>query len=316
MFLAFGPFLQGAFLSLCAFVIWSFGDVLTKLAGLDGVSPFLIAELSGWGALLPILPVLFFQKKWKRLRPQRWKWQALRCLLNLAMAFVCILSFTNLPMTTVYIGLFSSPFLISLYGALFLKEHLGLRQIAAISCGFLGVVIALWGETSTASSALGNPLLGYIALPVFLLLFVANMLFLRVLGKTETTESLVALPFLARALFFLPSLWLYDAAALPFDSLLFILGAGVTSSIGFFCMSLAYKYAPVTIVSAFHYVQLVTGLIFGYLFWGDVPTVWAYAGSVLIVISGLTVSHEARRRQKDAVLANLVFEEKVKAGLP
>ncbi len=298
MFLPQGSLLRGALFSFLGFTIWACGDALTKLAGTSGVSPFLLLEISGWSGALVIFLGLAFRRKLHRLRVKRKKLQALRLALLIFCNLVSVVVFMLLPLTTVYIGIFGSPFLISLFGASLFGEKISRSQAVAIVVGFLGVLLALSPEFLNEAAKTGHTLLGYVMLPVFMLLFVADMLFLRVLGRTETSESLSFFPFFFRAAVLLPFLWIDSVSQLPLQPFLFLLVMGACGGIGYLLMATAYKLAPVAIVSPFHYTQLVTGAIFGYLLWGDVPSPWVWGGGFLIVVSGLVCAREAHRSER------------------
>ncbi len=300
MFLSLSPVLRGALFSLLGFVVWSCSDVLTKIAGLEGVSIFIIVGLSGWGALAVILFGTFLRGKEGLLRPNRIKPHVIRTLLFIPVSFVNVVAFTNLPLTTVYIGLFCGPFLISLFGAFFMNEPLGRAQILAIALGFAGVLTALLPEAQSAAEGSGDPFLGFLILPIYILLYAANMLFLRVLGRTETVESMSFIPFFARSVLFLPFFWIDEIWLVPEATIFAVLGMGVLTGLGFLLMSTAYKLAPVAIVSPFHYTQLLTGAFFGYFIWGVVPSGWLFAGGALIVASGLMIARQAHQQGKRA----------------
>jgi len=316
MFLSQGSILRGALFSFLGFTIFVCSDAFTKSAGLTGISPSFIMCLSGWAAVITVLLGLLPSRDYGRLKPKRWKLQGLRTVLFLLCSYVNVIAFTNLPLTTVYIGLFASPFLISLVGALFLHEPLGRRQIFAIGLGFFGVLIALLPEMQPNTSPDAHKLfIGFLALAAFLVLYVATMLILRVLGRTEAPESSTLIPFLARGLVFLPCLWIDPVSQIPASTILMTIGVGVCAGLGFLLTASAYKLAPVAIVSSFHYTQLVTGAFLGYLLWGTVPSLWVFAGGALIITSGFIVAHEAHRQNREAVAQRLVLKNQSEQGL-
>jgi len=160
------------------------------------------------------------------------------------------------------------------------------------------------------SSGLGNPVLGYAVLPFFLVLFISQTLFLRIMGRTETPESTAFTSFLTRGVVLFPVLWFNSLANVAPSSLFYILAMGVCAGVGTYFVASAYKLAPVAIVSPFQYVQLPIGALLGYLVWGSEPSLWVWIGGAIIVASGLLVAHEARRleRMKDSLLLKEVCE--------
>jgi len=107
-----------------------------------------------------------------------------------------------------------------------------------------------------------------------------------------------SIPFCLRAVVLFPVLVFYDPLWLwPWHHILAVVGMGITAGVGFVFMSQAVKLAPMAIVSPFHYTQLITGAILGFFLWDMVPSVWAWAGAVLIVLSSFVVAREAGRQK-------------------
>lgn len=284
---------QGALLSLSGFVFWAFGDTCTKLGGTSGLSLPVIIGVASWANTLFFLSAYGCSPvKRKLLWPQSWKRHIFIFILSLLMTPLNVVSFTRLPMTTVYTALFFSPFAISVCAAIFMQEPLKGRQIGAILVGFIGVVMAL---KPSGSSLIQGQGFGYAALGGFVVLFVAYMLQYRRFQKTETAESLAFIPVFLRALVFLP-FFIGLLSKASFQQILYVTMAGVFSGIGTLLMARAFKKAPAAIVSPFHYSQLLIGGVMGYWLWGDRPSLSLVAGSLLIIVSGVCVAHEAHRQ--------------------
>jgi len=77
---------------------------------------------------------------------------------------------------------------------------------------------------------------------------------------------------------------------------LVLLALGLLGGLGHYCVARALLWAPASIVSPFHYVQLVGAAAMGYLAFGDVPTTGMWLGSAVIVASGLAIAWRERRR--------------------
>jgi len=294
--------IQGALFSFLGFTLFACGDALTKIAGLNEISPTLMIMISGWSVVLTTIIYSIYKKDIKSLKPKNMKIHFILSCIFIALSYVAIYSFTNLPLTTVYIGLFSAPSLISIFGVVFLKEKITRVQISAIIIGFLGVLIAIFPEIITQKdTVIGNPIIGYVALPFFLGLYVLGMLLMNHMGKTETAESITFVSFGFRAVLLTPILFFEPISNISLSSLLYMIGMGVTAGIGFIFMAKAYQLAPVSIVSPFHYTQLVTGAIFGYLIWNTIPSYWVFAGGILIIASGIMIAHEAHIQSKEKI---------------
>jgi drug/metabolite transporter (DMT)-like permease len=62
----------------------------------------------------------------------------------------------------------------------------------------------------------------------------------------------------------------------------------------------ALRLAPSGVVAPFHYSQIVWGVLFGLLLFGDQPDVWVAAGSTVIIGSGLYILWRETVRARQA----------------
>jgi drug/metabolite transporter (DMT)-like permease len=63
--------------------------------------------------------------------------------------------------------------------------------------------------------------------------------------------------------------------------------SGVLNMIAVALAYLSVKHAPASIAAPFHYTQIISGAVIGYLIWGDVPTAHLAIGVIIIVLSCL-----------------------------
>ncbi|MEM6481331.1 MAG: EamA family transporter, partial [Pseudomonadota bacterium] len=68
---------------------------------------------------------------------------------------------------------------------------------------------------------------------------------------------------------------------------------------GFYCISQAYRYGQANQMAPFEYSSLPFAVLWGWIFWGSLPTVTTLLGSILIVGGGLlVVSSEFKSSRK------------------
>ena len=67
-------------------------------------------------------------------------------------------------------------------------------------------------------------------------------------------------------------------------------------STGYFAIIAATRHAELSVVAPFRYVGLLWALLLGWVFWGDVPNLLAWAGMVCLVVAGLAMVWQQRRR--------------------
>jgi drug/metabolite transporter (DMT)-like permease len=84
-----------------------------------------------------------------------------------------------------------------------------------------------------------------------------------------------------------PSPWVTPAAAdLPTIAILAVTGCGAQ-----FCLAQAFRYGEVSLLAPLEYGALIWAVIFGYIFWGDLPTLTVLAGVAIIIASSAYVAH-------------------------
>jgi drug/metabolite transporter (DMT)-like permease len=179
--------------------------------------------------------------------------------------------------------------LISLLSVLFLREGLPWRKGLAIVAGFAGVVIAVhpWGGARQADWV------GFAACMVCVACFSVNMVWSRVLTRTERPESLAFFSGLVTAAAG-AVLMLFHAEPLSLLQFAGLFAMGLFCALGTLCFYIAVKHTSAANVSQYHYTQLITGAFVSYLVWHDKPGLFVLAGATLILASGLYIALAAR----------------------
>ena len=114
---------------------------------------------------------------------------------------------------------------------------------------------------------------------------------IRKLSETEPTY-LVALYFtifgIIASLITIPLFGAWKMPTSTFD-LFILLCVGVSGGIGNLALTAAFKNAEVSIVTPLKYLSLIYAIIFGYLIWGEIPTIKTLTGAFLVIISTLII---------------------------
>ena len=229
---------------------------------------------------------------WPR-RPRR---QLLRSSLDLVNNLCVVVALRHVPLTLFYILVFLCPGVITILAAIFLHEHPGLRKSMAIAIGFAGVVIAV----NPFSSSRQGDWIGYAACLTCVACFSVNMVWSRVLTRTETPESLTIFSGVVMAVAGFGCM-LWHMEPLTGRLLLALLAMGAFGAGGSICFFIALRHTTAANVSQYHYTQLVTGAIVSFLVFHELPTVWMLLGGSLIIASGLYVAFLASTASRDVL---------------
>lgn len=191
-----------------------------------------------------------------------------------------------------YILFFTSPLVIPLLSAVFLGERLTAKKALALLVGFCGVIIAV----APFGHAQHIDLIGFASCMVCVSYFSVNMVWSRVLTRTESPESLA---FCSGVVTAMAGLALTSFHSKPPTPMLW-LALGMMSifcAAGTLSFYFAVKHTSASNVSQLHYIQLLTGALISYIAWHDKPGLPMLIGGSLIIGSDLLIALVARNTQ-------------------
>ena len=71
---------------------------------------------------------------------------------------------------------------------------------------------------------------------------------------------------------------------------LFLLSmVGILGGLANLWLTQSYKYSEVSLVTPLKYLALVFAIIFGYIFWDEIPTIKTLFGAALVIISSIII---------------------------
>ena len=183
--------------------------------------------------------------------------------------------------------MFSSPFWVCALSVPLLGESVGPRRWGAIVVGFLGVLVIVRPGTDGFHWAMLVSLVSPIAVSLYL---IAS----RKVGETDSAQTSMFYPTLVGTIAVLPMLpseWAPPTGYEWFVALVM----GIAGGVGHQMLSQAHRMAPAPILAPFIYTQIISMAAMGYIFFGDVPDLWTFAGAAIVIGSGLYLL--ARERQ-------------------
>ena len=279
--------------ALAGFTFWVLGDTCIKLVGLSGLPAYEMVAFLGLIMALCLAAYAFARGRARDLRPHRLGRQLARASLDMANNVCVVVALRHLTLTLFYILIFMAPMVIALLSAIFLREGLTLRRMAAVAAGFAGVVIAV----NPFGSAREWDWIGVGACLVCVACFSANMVWSRVLTRTETPESLAFFSGIVTATIgFALVLARLEPSSGHLTGLLMLglFGMGLFCALGTLCFYVAVKHTSAANVSQYHYTQLITGTLVSFLIWHTLPGAYVLVGAALIFGSGLYIAVAAR----------------------
>ncbi len=76
---------------------------------------------------------------------------------------------------------------------------------------------------------------------------------------------------------------------------LMLAALGLLGGLGHYFVARALLWGPVSVISPFHYAQLVWAAVAGFLVFGDVPSSWTWLGAAIVIGSGLYLAWRETR---------------------
>jgi len=213
----------------------------------------------------------------------------LRGFMEAVTAIFFFIGLYNLPMADVYTLLNLAPILITLSGAIFLAEQVGWRRWAAVILGFTGVVIVI------------NPTnleFGYsFIFPLISAFFIAYRdTYTRKIKKDFNIMHGAFLTSLAVTIVFGVGT-IFNAELVKFNLIQFliIVLAAIFLIIGYFFSILTIRTTLMSTTSSFRYSTIIWGMLFGYVYFNEVPSLNMIIGATIIVLSGLFIIQREKK---------------------
>lgn len=191
-----------------------------------------------------------------------------------------------LPLADVFSFYMARPIYVAALSHWLLGERVGWRRWAAILVGFAGVLIMLEpsGDFSLASifAVAGS------------ILFAVTIILGRMLRGTSDT-TLVTWQTVCSLVLGLIMMVVFGGWQAPtsveWSGMLLL---GIVSCIAHLMIVRALKLAPAALLAPLHYTLLLWAVVFGWLFFGDLPGPRILIGSAIIVLAGLFIFHRQK----------------------
>lgn len=275
---------------LLAMAAFAIEDLFLKRSAMALPPGQVVAMLGGAGALV----------YWALARANRQPiltWEALRgaalirALSEAGSTMLYLPALALLPLTMSAALLQASPLVVTLGAAVFLGEKVGWRRWTAIGVGFAGVLVVLqpWDAAEFR-------LAGLLTVTCVIVL-AARDLATRAMPARIGTFQLATWAYLALVPAGLGLMVIMGDSFAPVPRALWLglFAALIMGLIGYFGVTLAMRIGEVSVVAPYRYARLVFAAVIAMIFLGEVPGIWTWVGSALIIGSGLYTFARARR---------------------
>jgi len=173
-----------------------------------------------------------------------------------------------------------------------LGERITARRVVAVVVGFIGVLVVIRPGTSVFQWASVLLLGSAICYAIY------QIIIRRLAGVDHPATSIFYSVLLGAILMsmLVPFVWVTPRNWLDW---VLLLSLGALGGLGHYCVAKAMTYASANFVAPFNYTQMIGSVIVGYLMFAEVPDLYTWAGTALIVGAGLLVGWQASRPRRE-----------------
>jgi len=201
-----------------------------------------------------------------------------------------LLAFSLMPLAGAVAINFSAPLFAALVSIVWLKEPAGYIRGGALLIGFIGVLIVTNPGTNSLT-------LGALFALTNAVMYGTVTVAVRGMTRTESANTLVIWQLAVLAFFHSFLLFFGWQWPTPMDGVM-LFGTGFTNAVGQWFWTKSLHLAPAPAVTPFYYLMLVWAVMFGFIIWGEVPSVSLIVGSAIVVSTGLFLFLREARLQR------------------
>lgn len=273
------------------FFAFAAADVQAKVLT-ESLHPFQIVWLRQMGLFLGVI-VLLAIKGMHILRSSHPKLQVARgvCAVTSACSFVFAISYV--PLADAVAVSFVAPFIVTVFGALLLREPVGIRRWTAVTVGFVGMLIVI------------RPGMGVFHPAIFLVVLAASFFAIRqILSRwlagddsfltTVAYTSITSTGILTLAQ---PFVW-ENPQNITVWAL--IIGVATCAAFGEVLVIRALDIGQAVVLAPMHYSLIIWGTFYGFVIFAELPDIWTLAGCAVIMASGIYTLQRERKASKKA----------------
>ena len=186
-----------------------------------------------------------------------------------------------IPLANALAIAFVYPLFVTLLSPTLLNEKVGFKRITAVIIGFIGVLFVIRPGFQEIN-------LAFISSLCTGLFYALYMISTRKLTNSDTplkTLAFTGLVGLVSMSIFQPIIWVQPTSYEWF----LMLSLGLVAAIGHFLIILSFRYVEASLLAPFSYWEILTNIIIGYYFFGDIPDNWTWLGLFIIILSGIYI---------------------------
>lgn len=281
----------GALLMTASMAAYTFNDTLVKLTG--GALP-LAQILTVRGVAASFLIFLLARRLGSlrlRLPAQSWAMLGLRCAAEVAATYLFLTALLLMPLANVTAVLQVLPLTVTLGAALFMREPVGWRRMAAIAAGFGGMLLIVRPGPEGFSD-------GSLYALAAVACITARDLVTRRMPQEVPSMTVTLSASLSVLLFGAAASATVDWQPMGIRELLALMGAALFIFAGYLSSVMTMRVGEIAVVAPFRYSGLLWALIVGFAVFGEWPDPLTFAGAAIVAAAGLFTLYRERQQSR------------------
>ncbi len=297
-------YLQGVFWAIMICVVSSTNDTLMKLTGsrLEGLQ---VAFFRFFFSMITLLPFMLYKGAhvFKTPRPG---FHSLRAILGYVAVVCWCIGVAITPLSATSLLAQTTPLFTLPMAFLILREKVGWQRVVATIAGFVGILVILQSPgqwinfLSLTEVNITDVNMGAIWLLAAAVFFAASDILNKIMVGTDE-HPLTMLFYFAAGTTLIGIIPAYIVWQTPTISELFwLLCLGGGANMILYCILKAFAATDISAIMPYRYVEILVACMFGFVLFGEIPTIMTLLGAAIIVPATLTIAIYEIRKQKAA----------------
>ena len=186
-----------------------------------------------------------------------------------------------IPLANALALAFVYPLFITFLSPLLLNEKINTSSLISVIIGFIGVLFIVKPGYQEFNLAYLAPL----ATGLFYSLYMISTRKLSTIDTPLKTLTFTGIVGLISMSTIQPFVWIQPT----YSEWFLMIAMGLVASIGHFLIILSFRYVSASVLAPFSYWEIVTNIIIGYYFFGDLLDFFSWIGLVIIILSGIYI---------------------------
>ena len=207
------------------------------------------------------------------------KLQLIRGLVAALSAAAFIFAIRHVPLADAVAVSFVAPFLVTLMAALILREPVGWRRWVAVVLGFIGSMIIL-----RPGMGVVHPAAVLVVVAAFF--FACRQVISRAIAARDGTSTTILYTAMTAVFVLsvpLPWVWVTPSGS----EFLLLVGLALLAGLAEVCVIRALELGLAVAVAPVHYTLIIWASLYGWLVFGQFPDAWTWAGTAIIMATGM-----------------------------